>query len=132
ADLRRFETMRSHFAAKFEAAGRPLQTLELEHSFRSSPAVLRLVAQTFARDGMEGLGGGTHHIAFHAGLPGRVDLWPPVERPAKPEEAPWDRALDQIGQDHEYVTLARRIARQIRQMIDAGTRIPEGAGGARP
>ncbi len=132
ADLRRLETMRSHFAAKFEAAGRPLQTLELEHSFRSSPAVLRLVDQTFARDGMEGLGGGTHHIAFHAGLPGRVDLWPPVEKPAKPEEAPWDRALDQIGQDHEYVTLARRIARQIRRMIDAGTRIPEGAGDARP
>ena len=131
ADLRRFEAMRSHFGAKFEAAGHPLHGLDLEHSFRSSQAVLRMVDITFDREGMEGLGGGTHHIAFHATLPGRVDLWPPIERPAKAEDTPWDQAIDQIGSDDERVTLARRIAQQIRHMIDTGTQIPDVAGAAR-
>lgn len=131
ADLRRFEAMHSHFGAKFENAGHPLQSLELEHSFRSSQAILRLVDLTFDRDGLEGLGGATHHIAFHDALPGRVDLWPAIDKPPKTEDTPWDQALDQVSSDHEHVTLARRIARQIHDLIASGTQIPEGNGDAR-
>lgn len=124
ADLRRFEAMRGHFGAKFADAGRPLQEMEMEYSFRSSGAILQLVDLTFDRPGTEGLGGRTHHIAFNADMPGRVDLWPAVPKAEKPEDTPWDQALDQRGENHETVVLARRIAAEIRRLIDAGTQLP--------
>ena len=69
---------------------RPLVSAELQHSFRSSVAVLRLVDLAFAGGGAVGLGGRPEHMAFFDALPGRVDLWPPVlpaEAPAEPAAA---------------------------------------------
>ncbi|MBD3785374.1 MAG: double-strand break repair helicase AddA [Sphingomonadales bacterium] len=131
ADLQRFEAMQSHFSAKFEGVGRPLQEMLLRHSFRSSHAVLRLVDLTFSGAAAKGLGGVPEHIAFKAALPGRVDLWPPVAKPEKPEEHPWESPVDLIGAQDAPVVLARAIAAEIRAMIEAGVQLPEGEG-ARP
>lgn len=123
ADLREFERMQAHFAAKFAAVRRPMQSLELQHSFRSSEAILRLVDLTMDARVNRGLGGQTTHIAFHEDKPGRVDLWPPVEKAADQEPEHWYDPTDLINEEHHTLRLARRIAGEIRRMIDAGTRI---------
>ena len=128
ADLTAFEAMRAHFAGRFAAAGRPLQDLTLDYSFRSSEAILRLVDLTFDGRVQKGLGGETRHLAHDAARPGRVDLWEPVPKPDAGAEDAWDTPLDLRGESHEAVVLARQIAAEIRRMIAAGTRIPTKTG----
>lgn len=128
ADLQRFEAMRAHFSDKFAAIDRPLRSAELQHSFRSSVAVLRLVDLTFAGGASVGLGGAPEHVAFFDALPGRVDLWPAVPPADAPGEDDWEDPVDLPGAEDAHVVLARTIAAEIRAMIRAGTRIPDGAG----
>ena len=128
ADLNKFSEMQAHFGAKFRDAGRPLQSLELAHSFRSSDAILRLVDLTFDDRVNKGLGGETHHIAFNTDMPGRVDLWPVVPKAERAPDAPWDQALDQRSESDDVVVLARMIAAEIRRMIDSGVQIPTSDG----
>ncbi|PKP70089.1 MAG: double-strand break repair helicase AddA [Alphaproteobacteria bacterium HGW-Alphaproteobacteria-4] len=133
ADLAEFETMRARFSERFGAAGRPMQALELAHSFRSSPAILRLVDLTFDERVARGLGGPAMHIAYHADMPGRVDLWQVVPKPDTEDRGDWRNPLDLRGARHEAVVLAGAIAGEIRRLIDAGTQIPDqkAVGGAR-
>jgi ATP-dependent helicase/nuclease subunit A len=123
ADLEAFDRMRVHFALKYRAANMAFLPLELEHSFRSSEAILRAVDLTFDERVQRGVGGEMRHIAFHDHLPGRVDLWPLVPKTEKPEHEDWTDPKDLLSEDHHIVLLARRIAGEIRRMIDGGTRI---------
>ena len=77
ADPREFDRMEREFGSKLEQSGQNLQSLTLDHSFRSSPAILRLVDTVFQDADTAGIGHGTH-IAFNTDLPGLVDLWPAV------------------------------------------------------
>ncbi|WP_323020256.1 double-strand break repair helicase AddA [Pararhodobacter sp.] len=129
ADLQGFEQSQSLFSERLAATGQGLSRQELKHSFRSSDAVLRLVDQCFAGSG-SGLGGAPEHLAFHPGMAGRVDLWPAIPKPDKPEDTPWESPLDRPSADHAEIQLARTIAREIRAMIDRGERI-EGRDGPR-
>ncbi|KEP70327.1 helicase UvrD [Thioclava dalianensis] len=133
ADLAHFEAMQRHFVAKFEGAGDPLRRLELEHSFRSSAAILRTVDESFKVGSEEGLGGAPHHIAFQSDLPGRVDLWPVVAQDSETEETDWSDPVDQLADTSDTVILARAIAAEIKAMIDSGVQIPDknAPGGAR-
>lgn len=130
ADLRGFEHSRDQFRDRLAASNQSLTLQELKYSFRSSDAVLRLVDGCFAADS-GGLGGRPEHLAFHPRLPGRVDLWPALPKPDKPEETPWESPLDRPSPDNADIDLARRIAREIRAMIDRGERIT-GRDGPRP
>ena len=123
ADLEAFDRMRGHFAAKYRAVGVAFQPLELEHSFRSSDAILRVVDLTFDERVQRGVGGAMRHVAFHHEMPGRVDLWPLVPKTRDPDQEHWFDPKDLPGEDHHVVLLARRIAGEIRRMIDAGTQI---------
>lgn len=124
ADLAAFDEMKRHFTAKYAQIGRAVVALELEHSFRSSEAILRVVDLTFDERVNRGLGGSPKHIAFHADLPGRVDLWPMVPKAAEPEPENWYDPVDLLPEEHHTVVLARRIAGEIRRMIDEGVAIP--------
>ncbi|HEY0214207.1 MAG TPA: double-strand break repair helicase AddA [Paenirhodobacter sp.] len=125
ADLQRYEAMRAHFAQKFAVIGRPLQDAELQHSFRSSLAVLRLVDLTFAVGGAVGLGGAPEHVAFFEALPGRVDLWPAVAPADTAQDEAWEDPVDQPGAEDAHVVLARTVAAEIHAMIQAGVQIPD-------
>ncbi|MGR3465308.1 double-strand break repair helicase AddA [Limimaricola sp.] len=117
ADPEGFDRMQAHFAERLEAAGAGLNRLDLEHSFRSSEAILRAVDATFVGPHREGLGGEVPHRAFKSAMPGRVDLWPPVEKPEKDEEAPdWTDPVDRPGETDPSVVLARRIAEEVVRM----------------
>ena len=131
ADLAAFESMREAFDERLRAVGTPLQRLELEHSFRSAPAILHLVDLTFDARRGAGLGGPVRHLAFKPDMPGRADLWPVVPPAEKTGDRDWFDPVDIVTDTHHTARLARRIASEIRRMIDAGTAIPDGAGGSR-
>lgn len=135
ADITVFDEMRTRFADGFQAVQQPMQQRGLAHSFRSSPAILRLVDAVLQGEAARGLGDAPRHIAFRDGLPGRVDIWPALPKPEKPERADWTQPVDAPAENDADVELARAIARQIKGMLgtpilDAkkGTPRPLGAG----
>lgn len=124
ADPAEFDRMRLHFKERLTQVGVGLQTLQLEHSFRSSGSILSVVDHSFdARNG-HGVGGEMHHIAFKNAMPGRVDHWPMVEPIDDQDDRHWSDPVDQISQEHHSVKLAEMIADKIRQMIDESVTIP--------
>jgi len=132
ADLQRFEGTRAAFKRRLTDAGQGLTLSELKHSFRSSDAVLRLVDSCFAAEhGENGLGGPSDHQPFHPTKPGRVDLWPPVEKPQKDPDQPWHDPLDRPAKSDPDIVLAGAVAGEIRAMIDRGEQI-ETRDGPRP
>jgi len=74
----RFHAMRDGFKAKAAGAGKVLEDIRLNISFRSCPAVLRAVDAVFAQDGMaNGMGQSpVRHIPFRRRQPGLVECWP--------------------------------------------------------
>jgi ATP-dependent helicase/nuclease subunit A len=117
--------MRDHFAARLAEVQVPLRDEALEHSFRSSPAILGLVDHVFGDDA--GLGGPVRHLAFFDAMPGRVDLWPVVPKADDPEDGDWFDPVDVLPEHHGTI-LARRIADQVRAMLEAGTQVPTPGG----
>ncbi len=130
ADPAAFSDMKQHFRAGFGAIGKPMQDLRLEYSFRSSPAVLDLVDH--ALDGMQGLGdAGFRHQAFFADKPGRVDLWPVVEKADYREDRAWYDTTDRALPETHTRRLARQVAAEIGRMLREET-LPGADGAPRP
>lgn len=125
ADPDAFDRMQREFGARLSDSGSGLEDLTLEYSFRSAPAVLRLVDLVFEKRGAAGFQKESLHRAFKADLPGRVDLWPVVERVDERDDRHWTDPVDRPGARHHSVLLARRIAAAISKMIDEGETIPE-------
>ena len=130
ADVSAFARMRDAFQTRLDAIGAPFQTLDLEHSFRSSPAILDLVDQTFPEAFHRDLGGRSHHIAFQAAMPGRIEIWPPIAPASNPEDEDWADPVDLVAGEHHAAELGRKVAERIGQILAAGTLIP-GANGPR-
>ncbi|MFV0300744.1 MAG: double-strand break repair helicase AddA, partial [Paracoccus sp. (in: a-proteobacteria)] len=116
ADMAVFEDMRDRFDRAFADVRAPMARRELLHSFRSSPAILRLVDAVFQGAAAEGLGKPPEHIAFHGGLPGRVDIWPPVATPEPPEPPDWWVPGEVPVPPSAETLLAEAIAAQIKGM----------------
>lgn len=121
ADPDAFDRMRDVFADILPQQAAALRDHALLHSFRSSPIILDLVDAVFADGG--GVGPAPQHLAFNTGLPGRVDLWQPIEQEAADLEGrEWHDPIDRPAANDAEVLLAKRIASEVRQMIDA--RVP--------
>ncbi|HSF64665.1 MAG TPA: double-strand break repair helicase AddA, partial [Paracoccaceae bacterium] len=131
ADLTAFRATHARFHERLHAAGSPLQTTELEYSFRSAPAILRLVDLTFDPARGRDLDGASQHIAFRDTMPGRVDLWPPIDKAGDPDSGEWFAPVDLTSDEHHAARIGRRVAETIRDMIDTGRMIPE-SGTMRP
>jgi ATP-dependent helicase/nuclease subunit A len=121
ADAEGFDRMQRHFGERLGRVGQTLQSQQLEYSFRSSEAVLNVVDATF-RDHL-GLGDeAPRHLAFHAGMPGRVDLWPPVPKPDKAQdERHWTAPVDATDPRDASLLLAERVAEAVRDMLENGS-----------
>lgn len=133
ADVAAFDEKWHRFKSKFEAAGQAFQTAELRHSFRSSQAILRVVDEVFGSRFPAAMGDQVAHIAFKDAMPGRVDLWPLIEKVPPQKDENWEDPIDLISETHHMARLADRIAAEIASMIAAGTQIPDGlAGNSRP
>lgn len=123
ADVAAFDRMRGHFGLRL-ASGPGLQESVLEHSFRSSRAILDVVDRTFTPDQQAALGGGSHHIAFNAALPGRVDVWPVLGKVDKPDPGPWFDPVDTPNPEDPQIVLARDIAQWIKARVEGGEQLP--------
>lgn len=122
ADPAEFDRMRDHFSAELKKAGPDLNALSLDHSFRSSTAILRVVDHTFVDAHRDGLGDVVHHLAFKDRMPGRVDLWPAIEKTSEnDEDRVWTDPIDRVSEQHHSVLLANRIADEVRRMVDKET-----------
>ncbi len=119
ADPKAFEQMRRHFANSLERFQQELFEQSLEHSFRSSPAILGLVDAVFQQSDNDGVGGQPNHLAFHQDMPGRVDLWNIVEKSADTEEKQWYDPTDKLASNDHRVVLAEKIARNIQSMVES-------------
>lgn len=131
ADVAAFDLKRALFRERL-ADGATLVESSLDHSFRSSPAILSVVDFTFAGPEQAAIGGAASHIAFNERLAGRVDVWPPVESAGKPESGPWDDPLDQPHPEDAEVRLARDIAGKIKALVTGGVQIPQVPRDGRP
>lgn len=132
ADLTAFAEHEAEFAAAFEGAGAALRRIGLEHSFRSSAAVLRAVDATFDAAAGRALDGPVLHLAHHAAMPGRVDLWPAIEPADKAPKADWHDPVDLRHEAHHAAVLADRIAAFLAETLAAGTAIPDRGKPPRP
>ncbi|MFC6688917.1 double-strand break repair helicase AddA [Jhaorihella thermophila] len=125
ADPSAFDRMQAEFGRRLREAGQPLQDLSLEYSFRSSTAILHLVDLVFEGQEAAGFRRDSLHRAFKSDLPGRVDLWPLVEKQKDEDDRAWFEPLDRRSPRHHAVVLAERIAQTIRDLIDRGETIPD-------
>lgn len=125
ADPAGFDQMRDHFDTQLGAVGERLTSMTLQHSFRSSHAILSLVDKCFEGSRRAGLDEDMRHLAFKELLPGRVDLWPVLE-PSEQEkdETPWYEPVDLPSKEHHDIRLAEAIADEIARMIREET-IPD-------
>ncbi len=131
ADPAAFDEMRVHFETGLTAAGARFQQQSLDHSFRSSPAILSLVDATFRAAGHAGLGSDSHHIAYYEETPGRVDLWPIVPNADATEDREWFDPTDKPAENDCRIVLAEKIATEIGRMIESGS-ISASSGDFRP
>ncbi len=115
-----FAAARERFGARAQAVAAPFAELALTRSFRSTPAILRLVDAVVERLGADALGpdvaAARHQSA--TGGPGEVILAEPVAVPERAEAEESDR--DEGWLDDADRRLAQRIARQVRAWIDGG------------
>jgi len=126
ADPREFDRKRASFQDSLLAANLKFQNQSLDYSFRSSPAVLRAVDQTFNTQPNPHMGETMQHLAFKDALPGRVDLWPVVEANKDNENEPdWTDPVDRKSPQHHTVILADQIASQIKHLIENQHYIPD-------
>ncbi|WP_397541640.1 double-strand break repair helicase AddA [Roseovarius salis] len=127
ADPREFDRMKTDFGERLSRTPTPLQDLQMEYSFRSAQVILDLVDATFRGRAQSGFAPDQKHVAFKKDMPGRIDLWPVEEKPAKAEDPDWFDPVDTRAPDNPGKLLARRIAVAIRDMI--GTPLPDAGGG---
>ncbi|WP_456388508.1 double-strand break repair helicase AddA [Profundibacter sp.] len=125
ADPAEFDRMQEHFKTRMKQVKALFQSQLLEHSFRSAEPIMQLVDYTLQGYADYGLGGEVKHRTFKSNMPGRVDLWPIVEKPEAPQKKDWFDPTDKLADNHESVVLAEEIARNIKEMCQGGAMIPE-------
>ncbi len=113
------------FQDRIEGAGKLFQTRGLEYSFRSAAAILRAVDQTFDPRITQGFDKESLHKTFKAELPGRVDLWPVVEKADEEDNRTWTDPVDRRSETHHTVILANKIASEIKRLTDGTHYIPD-------
>ncbi len=123
ADPAEFGAKGAHYERVLTEIGAVLQRCDLLYSFRSARPILRLVDAVFRGAAGEGLADVTHY-AIDPEKPGRVELWPFLPKPDKPDETPWDQPLDARAPDDPVEVLARRIAAEIAGWLAARRALP--------
>ncbi|MQQ08192.1 double-strand break repair helicase AddA [Epibacterium sp. SM1979] len=124
ADPDAFLRMREEFGNRLSEVGNRLYTTSLEYSFRSSAAILGLVDEIFKDSPNAGFHKDALHRAFKSDLPGRVDIWPAIEKVDDEDNRHWTDPVDRPSKRHHTVLLAEKIAHEIKRMIDTGETLP--------
>ena len=123
----KFAEMRRFFEKRSLEAERRFETVPLNFSFRSAPAILKAVDRTFesetARRGLAAAGEPPPlHEAVRGSMKGVVDLWPTIKPAPAPDPADWRMPLDELSRDDPAVTLAGRISETIGKWLSPESR----------
>ncbi|MGO4869150.1 MAG: double-strand break repair helicase AddA [Roseiarcus sp.] len=113
-----FSSVRRELERRHREAELDFDWIRLALSFRSAPRVLEGVDRVFAAEAAwRGLTGDDEkpppHDAFHADLPGTIELWAPIATAKSAEREDWRMPLDASASADPPVALARRIAEVI-------------------
>ncbi len=120
-----FADMRRHFERQHKAGALAFVYREFKHSFRSGENVLAAVDEVFKSADMAASvtsdrDGFPPHIALPDAPPGSVEIWEPEKPDARSPIEGWDAPFDTASETSPRVKLAKRVARAVRRMIDAG------------
>ena len=120
ADTDAFAAARDIFRASVPATGKQLLEINLTVSYRSLPAVLKMVDTVFGKDAPATKGlrqderDGGHAASRKDGGEGIFELWPLIKPADAGEPDPWQAPVDRVAADSPRVILARTIAAKIR------------------
>ncbi len=114
-----FSSIRRELERRHRDAELGFDWVRLALSFRSAPRVLEGVDRVFAAEtAWRGLTGDEEkpppHGAFHADLPGMIEIWEPIAAAKSPEREDWRMPLDASASADPPVELARRIAEVVK------------------
>lgn len=128
ADPAEFARMQAYFGARAADVQEGWEVF-LEHSFRSTRAVLDVVDAVFgAEDVRQGvvadIARDVRHLPFRAGAAGRVELWPLIRAHKVPPQDPWALPLAVEAGENAASALARTMAETIRNWLDTGEKLP--------
>ncbi len=120
-----FAEMRRFFKSAHEKSEQKFVDSKFEHSFRSGATILAAVDEVFkpqdvARS-VTSDQGFPPHIALPGTPPGLVEIWEPEQPDERKEIEGWDAPFDTVSETSPRVKLARRIARNVRKMVDERT-----------
>jgi ATP-dependent helicase/nuclease subunit A len=135
ADPAGFQRNRRWFAERVRSVGESFDAVDLQLSFRSTPAILAAVDHVLSDHRAHGVtadNSAPSHHAFRAATPGLVELWPLVEPMDRPEKNRWDAPLNQEEPDSPRRRLAKAVAERIAAMIRDRETIGDPEGGNRP
>ena len=121
-----FAEMARYFKTAHEKSGQNFVISKFEHSFRSGTTILAAVDEVFKRRDVaqsvtSDLAGFPPHIALRGTPPGLVEIWEPEKPDDRKEIEGWDAPFDTVSETSPRVKLARRIARNVRKMVDERT-----------
>ncbi len=120
---REFAEMQHRFQKAHEQSGLPFVVSKFEHSFRSGEAILGAVDAVFKNIAASVTSDGDGfppHNALPDAAPGVVEIWEPEKPDDRKEMEGWDAPFDTVSETSPRVKLARRIARNVRRMVDGG------------
>jgi ATP-dependent helicase/nuclease subunit A len=122
---RDFAEMRRHFERTHQSGRPDFVFREFKHSFRSGANILAAVDAVFSDKAIAAsvssdADGFPPHIALPDTPAGLVEIWDPVEPEKNAEIDGWDAPFDQVSETSARVRLARRIARTVRRLVEAG------------
>jgi ATP-dependent helicase/nuclease subunit A len=131
ADPSEFSRMQAYFGGRVKQVQDGWDVF-LEHSFRSTRAVLEVVDAVFsdpaARQGVVAdIAREVRHLAFRQGQAGHVELWPLIRPQAQEEQDAWKMPLAVEPGENAASKLARKIAETLRGWLDSGERLPSRA-----
>ncbi len=124
ADPAEFSRMQAFFGKKVKAVQDGWEVF-LEHSFRSTRAVLDLVDAVFNAEGVRkgvvaDLSRNVQHLPSRVGQAGQVEIWPLIRAQVRPEADAWKLPVDIEPGDNSASRLSRKIAQTVKGWITSG------------
>ncbi|WP_158085705.1 double-strand break repair helicase AddA [Henriciella aquimarina] len=134
ADPEQFLREKRSFAEAEETLSGQANMPDMTMSFRSTPEVLGFVDTVFNQDSFGGdpfsevvpeEADLLEHRASRSNQHGRIDLWPIEPHRDEEEGDPWDAPLDHVSEGSPVNRLARKVAAEIKSMIESGAPVWE-------
>ncbi len=137
ANPKDFIQFRAFFAERLKSVQFPWHDVDLELSFRSSPAILDLVDRIFSRPHFQQAVLSSHQTIRHQphrmDAQGHIEIWPAVlEDQNALELAPWPLPPDHFDVSSVHQRLADQVAEHIETMIQKGLYLPSTGSSAEP